>query len=114
MSATPSTGTAPLTVTFDGCGSIPRGNPGIVGLVVRRWQLGHGVQTTHVYPTPGTYTASLTVTDSLGVEHSGNNIHRGQASTPPTPTPTNTPAPGQHKHWFPLTLRKCRTDIQRG
>ena len=68
MSTTPSTGTAPLTVAFDGSGSIPRGNP----LVSWTWSFGDGssgsgVQTSHVYLTPGSYMASLTVTDSLGV-----------------------------------------------
>jgi PKD repeat protein len=67
MSATPSTGTAPLTVTFDGSGSTtPNG-------VVTSWAWlfgngasGTGSEVTYVYTTPGTYTATLTVTDSAG------------------------------------------------
>jgi PKD repeat protein len=67
MSATPSTGTAPLSVTFDGSGSTtPSGT-----ITSWAWSFGDGAsgagpQTTHVYSTPGTYTASLTVTDSNG------------------------------------------------
>ena len=67
MSATPSTGAAPLSVTFDGSASTtPQG-------FVTSWSWsfgdgdsGAGPQITHVYASPGTYTASLTVTDSNG------------------------------------------------
>ena len=67
MSAIPSTGTAPLSVSFDGSGSTtPQG-------FVTSWTwsfgdgaVGTGPLVTHVYSTPGTYTASLTVTDSNG------------------------------------------------
>jgi PKD repeat protein len=65
MSATPLSGTAPLTVTFDGSGSTDLG-----GFVTSwAWAFGDGttgtgVTTTHVYSTPGTYVATLTVTDN--------------------------------------------------
>ena len=67
MSAIPSTGTAPLSVAFDGSGSTtPQG-------VVTSWTwsfgdgaFGTGPLITHLYTNPGTYTASLTVTDSNG------------------------------------------------
>jgi len=93
MSATPSTGIAPLTVAFDGRGSIPHSNP----LVSWNWSFGDGstgsgAQTTHVYFTPGTYTASLTVTDSLGVTSFPATTSIVVIAAPPTPTPTNTPA----------------------
>lgn len=67
MSATPSIGPAPLSVTFDGSGSTsPHGT-----VTSWAWSFGDGGSgtgplTTHVYSTPGTYTASLTVTDSNG------------------------------------------------
>jgi len=70
ISATPTSGTAPLTVTFDGSGSYD-----IEGFLTSwNWALGDGtfasgVTTTHVYSTPGTYVASLTVTDSGGVSN---------------------------------------------
>jgi PKD repeat protein len=65
MSATPSSGTAPLAVTFDGSGSTD-----IEGFLTSwAWAFGDGtfgtgVTATHVYSTPGTYTATLTVTDT--------------------------------------------------
>lgn len=65
MSATSSSGTAPLTVTFDGSASSDLGG------FITAWTwafgdggVGSGVSTTHVYSTPGTYTATLTVTDN--------------------------------------------------
>jgi PKD repeat protein len=67
LSATPSSGTAPLSVTFDGSGSTtPNGT-----VTSWAWSFGDGASdtgplATHVYSTPGTYTASLTVTDSYG------------------------------------------------
>ncbi len=67
MSTTPSTGGAPLSVTFDGSGSsTPSGT--VTSWV---WSFGDGAsgtgpQVTHLYSAPGTYTASLTVTDSNG------------------------------------------------
>jgi hypothetical protein len=67
MSTTPSTGTAPLTVTFDGSGSTtPSGS-----VTSWAWSYGDGTSgtgpvTTHVYSMPGTYTASLRVVDSTG------------------------------------------------
>ena len=67
MSATPSAGTAPLSVTFDGSGSTtPSGT-----ITSWAWSFGDGASgtgplTTHVYSTPGTFTASLTVIDSSG------------------------------------------------
>ena len=67
MSATPSTGTAPLSVTFDGSGSTtPNGT-----VTSWAWSFGDGASgagsvATHVYAAPGTYTASLAVVDSSG------------------------------------------------
>ena len=44
MSATPSTGMAPLTVTFDGSAvDRPRRHGDIVGMVIRRWRLRNGI-----------------------------------------------------------------------
>jgi hypothetical protein len=67
MVATPASGESPLTVSFDGRGSTdPDGT-------IRSWSwsfgdggFGSGAQTAHMYGIPGTYTASLTVTDSGG------------------------------------------------
>ncbi|MBK7932712.1 MAG: PKD domain-containing protein [Acidobacteria bacterium] len=68
MTVTPSSGTSPLNVAFNGSGSIAGGSP----IVSWAWDFGDGstgsgAQTSHIYTTPGTYIASLTVTDMLGV-----------------------------------------------
>ena len=63
----PGSGTAPLTVAFDGAGSIdPEG-----GELNFLWTLGNGEASTYpsgfaVYSDPGTYTLALTVTDADG------------------------------------------------
>ena len=67
MSATPSTGTAPLSVNFDGSGSTtPSGTVTSWAWSFGDGASGAGIQTTHVYTNSGTYTASLTVTNSSG------------------------------------------------
>ena len=69
FTATPATGAAPLTVQFDASASSDPGG----SIATYGWSFGDGAATgsgvtvTHVYPTGGTYTASLTVTDNLGV-----------------------------------------------
>ncbi len=67
-SATPTSGAAPLQVTFDGSGSTDAEGP----LTGHTWAFGDGaiatgVTATHTYEEPGTYTASLTVTDGDGL-----------------------------------------------
>jgi len=71
MSATPSSGTAPLTVTFEGSASSDLGG------FITAWTwafgdgtVGSGASITHVYSTPGTYTATLTVTDNGNLSNS--------------------------------------------
>lgn len=67
--ANPTSGYAPLTVTFDGTGSHPF-NPWDSPIVGWQWSFGDGTQgsgsvVSHVY-NAGTYTATLTVTDGRG------------------------------------------------
>ena len=67
MTATPSSGTAPLTVSFDG--SLSTDPDGTVSSW--DWSFGDGTSgtgpaITHLYSTPGTFKASLTVTDDGG------------------------------------------------
>lgn len=66
--ATPTSGAAPLAVSFDGSGSSdPEG-----GALSFLWDFGDGsapateVNPSHSYTTAGTYTATLTVTDATG------------------------------------------------
>ncbi|MCW3816169.1 ThuA domain-containing protein [Micromonospora sp. DR5-3] len=67
-SATPTTGTAPLAVAFTGTASPAAGR----SITDYAWDFGdnaavaHGASTSHTYARKGTYTARLTVTDSLG------------------------------------------------
>jgi chitodextrinase len=67
MTATPSSGTAPLTVTFDGSlSSDPDGAVSSWAWFFGDSTSGSGRTTTHVYSAPGTYTAALRVTDDGG------------------------------------------------
>jgi glucose/arabinose dehydrogenase len=71
MTANPTAGTAPLTVTFDGSAS---SDPDAGDTLTYMWDFGDGTSslettsasTTHVYSTPGAFTATLTVRDSHG------------------------------------------------
>jgi PKD repeat protein len=65
VTATPVSGTAPLTVAFSGSGSADADG----SIVSYAWSFGDGVSATglavsHTYTKPGTYTARLTVTDN--------------------------------------------------
>ena len=67
--ADPTSGTVPLTVTFDGSGSTDA--DGIISSYL--WDFGdgstgNGVTATHTYETEGSYNATLTVTDDQGAQ----------------------------------------------
>src|SRR6185503_18967509 len=67
MTATPTSGPSPLTVTFDGSASSDADG----SIVAWSWSFGDGqfgvsAKTAHMYPGPATYQASLTVTDNGG------------------------------------------------
>lgn len=87
LSATPSSGVAPLTVTFDGSASSdPDGT-----VTAWSWSFGDGTvaagsRATHVYSTPGIFTASLTVTDQDGMSStsSAEIVVSGRAPDAPT------------------------------
>ena len=67
MTATPSSGPAPLTVSFDGSKSTdPDGTVSSWDWSFGDGTSGTGPAITHLYSTPGTFTASLTVTDDGG------------------------------------------------
>ena len=71
-SADPSSGAAPLTVDFDGTGSLDADGT----IVSYAWDFGDGspvatgAQVSHEYLTAGPFTATLTVTDDLGATDS--------------------------------------------
>ncbi len=70
MSATPTSGPGPLTVTFDGSASSDADG----SIVAWSWAFGDGqfgvsAKTAHMYSGPATYTASLTVTDNGGASN---------------------------------------------
>lgn len=67
FTATPTTGTAPLLVSFDATSSTDD-----FGIATYAWDfgdgnMGSGVTTNHSYINPGTFDAILTVTDTLGL-----------------------------------------------
>ena len=71
----PTSGNAPLSVSFNGSGSSAPNS----AIVSYAWNFGDdnsgsGVTTTHTYTVGGTYTATLTVTDNNGLSDSANVI----------------------------------------
>lgn len=90
-SANKTSGLAPLSVTFNSTGSA---DPD--GTIVRtQWNFGDGTRSldasaTHVYTAPGTYAATLTVTDNMGgASISAPITITADPSAPPPPTPTS-------------------------
>ena len=70
LTATPATGTAPLTVALSAAGSSDTDG----SIVSYEWTFGDGttgtgVSATHVYSTAGTYTAQVKVTDNSGLSN---------------------------------------------
>ena len=87
MTATPTSGTAPLTVNFDGSGSSDPEGP----IASYAWAFGDGatatgVTTSHIYNAAGTYTATLTVTDSSGQTNSAQSVITVSGSSGETTT----------------------------
>ncbi len=87
VSAAPSSGVAPLTVTLDGSTSHdPDG-----AVAAWAWSFGDGTfgagpTITHVYSVPGVYTASLTITDGDGLTSTTTATITVQGRAPEAPT----------------------------
>jgi glucose/arabinose dehydrogenase len=91
LQANPTTGAAPLTVTFDGRGS---SDPDPGDHLTFAWDLDGDGQfddaatdccPTHTYTQPGDILVKLRVTDSSGVSDDAEQVIRATGNTPPTP-----------------------------
>ena len=100
LHASPASGNAPLTVTFDATGS---SDPDFGDTIANyHFNFGDGNEldsgapiVQHTYNSPGTYNATLVVTDSRGLDSQNTStevITVSQASPTPTPSPTVTPS----------------------
>lgn len=92
--AVPSSGPPPLSVTFYADSSYdPDGSIGNILWTFHDGSTYYGSPAYYTYSTPGTYQATLTVTDGRGATDTDTvTITVGGAATP-TPTPTRTPTP---------------------
>jgi PKD repeat protein len=99
ITATPTTGTAPLNVAFTASAADPEGQ-----LLTYAWQFGDGLissatNPSHLYQTTGVYTARCTVTDAGGLTAAAQvtiTVSSGGGTTnqPPTVSITATPTNG--------------------
>ena len=111
MSATPSTGVAPLLVTFDGSGSVsPNGTVTSWAWSFGDGAFGTGPVTTHLYSNPGTYTASLTVTDNGGASSTASASIHVASMTPVPAAPTNLAASSNIRARINLTWINTATN----
>ncbi len=83
ISASTTMGDAPLSVTFDGSGSSGE-------IASYAWNFGDGNEatgatTTHSFTTPGTYTTTLTVSDTTGLSHQTSLVITSTEPPPPEP-----------------------------
>jgi PKD repeat protein len=91
ISASPTSGTAPLDVSFSGAGSSDADG----SIVSYAWNFGDGATdsaatTNHTYNASGTYTARLTVTDNQGASNATTTTIQVNSTQPTIPSaPTN-------------------------
>jgi glucose/arabinose dehydrogenase/PKD repeat protein len=115
--AQPTTGSAPLTVQFDGSGSTdPEG-----GTLAYAWDLdgdgayddGTASMVSWTYTIAGTYTAGLRVTDSQGASGTAS-VTITVGNTPPVPVITNPPSTFRWKVGDTIPYQGSATDAQDG
>ena len=83
FTASPSSGTAPLSISFNASSSYDSDG----SIATYEWNFGDGghgsgVITSHIYNNPGTYSAKLTVTDNKGAQ--GSTTHTIVVTSPPS------------------------------
>jgi glucose/arabinose dehydrogenase len=117
LTANPTSGPAPLTVTFNGSGSFdPEGQP-----LSYQWTFGDGQsQTTstssiqHIYGSTGTFNASLVVVDSQGAPSPAETEVIQVGNTAPTPSIISPAAGTLFTVGQTITLTGSATDAQDG
>jgi glucose/arabinose dehydrogenase/PKD repeat protein len=116
MTASPTSGPAPLTVNFNGSGSSdPDGDP-----LTWLWSFGDGQSATTMVPTTshpyaaGNYTASLTVRDSKGATSQPVTVAISSGNTAPTPVISSPAAGSTFTVGQTITLIGSATDPQDG
>lgn len=117
LTASPTSGLPPLTVTFDGSGSAdPDG-----GALTYLWDFGDGAtqQTTtaivsHTYTANGLYAASLKVRDPTGLESPPDTVSIAVGNSPPTPVISSPAAGATFDVGQTITLVGSATDLQDG
>jgi glucose/arabinose dehydrogenase/PKD repeat protein len=113
--ASPSAGTLPLAVAFDGSGSSdPDGDA-----LTYDWDFGDGsahstvAKPSHSYTTAGTYTAKLTVKDPSGATGTAT-VRIDAGNRPPVPRIDSPPASVRFRVGDPIDLRGGATDPEDG
>jgi len=117
MSANPTSGPGPLTVTFDGSASSDADGT----IVAWSWAFGDGqfsvgARTAHMYSGPATYTASLTVTDNGGASNTTTTTVAVTGATPQAPAALTAAASGGKSialRWTNGTIAQTAVEIER-
>ena len=116
MSATPTSGPGPLTVTFDGSASSDADGT----IVAWSWAFGDGqfsvgARTAHMYSGPATYTASLTVTDNGGASNTTTTTIAVTGATPQAPAALTAAASRKSiaLRWTNGTIAQTAVEIER-